>query len=166
MTSPYDFYQFWINTDDVGCREYVKIYTDIMPDEYDTLIQQADENPSERLVQKYLAYHVTKLVHGESEANKARETAGKLFGGEIDINDPNIPELSVSEYMDNGKLDLVDMLANSDAIKSKREAREFIDSGSISIDDEKITQHVISIDTTTLPKLIRIGKKKYYRIIM
>lgn len=166
MTSPYEFYQFWMNTDDIGCREYIKIYTDIMPDEYDVLLAQADQDPQARLVQKYLAYHVTKLVHGENEANKARETAEKLFGGEIDINDLNIPELSVSEYMDNGKLDLVDMLANSGAIKSKREAREFIDAGSISMDDEKFSGYVISLDISSLPKLIRIGKKKYYRLVM
>ena len=144
-----------------------KIYTDIMPDEYDVLIAQADQDPSGRLVQKYLAYHVTKLVHGEDEANKAKETAEKLFGGEIDINDPNIPELSVSEYIDNGKLDLVELLASSGAVKSKREARELIDAGAITIGDEKITMYVISLQgiELLLPKLIRIGKKKYYRLV-
>jgi tyrosyl-tRNA synthetase len=166
MTSPYEFYQFWMNTDDIGCREYVKIYTDIMPDDYDQLIAEAEQNPSERLVQKYLAYHVTKLVHGQDSADTCRETAEKLFGGEIDINDPNIPQLSVSEYIDNGKLDLVELLASSGAVKSKREAREFIDAGSISMDDEKFSEYSISLDISSLPNLIRVGKKKHYRLVV
>lgn len=165
MTSPYEFYQFWINTDDVGCRAYVKIYTDIMPDEYDTLIQQADENPSERLVQKYLAYHVTGLVHGQETADMMRDTAEKLFSGEVDINDSNIPSVSVSGYITDGELDIVGLLSETDILKSKREAREFIDTGSVSIDDIKITEHTIVFDVTTLPKLVRIGKKKYYRLV-
>jgi tyrosyl-tRNA synthetase len=167
MTSPYDFYQFWMNTDDIGCREYVKIYTDIMPDEYDTLIIQADQDPSGRFVQKYLAYHVTKLVHGQVAAESSRETAENLFSKEIDINDSNIPEISVSAHMTTDfKLDLVEMLAESGTVKSKREARELIDAGAITIGNEKITMYVISVpEGDLLPALIRIGKKKYYRIV-
>ena len=164
MTSPYEFYQFWMNTDDVGCRAYVKIYTDIMPDEYDTLIQQADENPSERLVQKYLAYHVTKLVHGQDSADTCRDSAEKLFGGEIDINDSNIPSVSVTGHITEGRLDMVSLLSEAGILKSKREVREFIDTGSVSIDEVKITEHTVPLEVETLPKLIRIGKKKYYRL--
>ncbi len=168
MTSPYEFYQFWMNTDDIGCREYIKIYTDIMPDEYDQLIIEADKNPSDRTVQKYLAYHVTKLVHGEQIADTCRETTEKLFGGAVDINDPNIPTVSIVDYVADGELDVVSLLSETSILKSKREAREFIDTGSVSIGeqgDEKITTYTILKDSLNLPTLLRVGKKRYYKLV-
>lgn len=164
-TSVFDFYQFWINTDDIGCREYVKIYTDITPDEYDTLITEAEQDLAARIVQKYLAYHVTQLVHGTEQADTVRESAENLFGGQIDINDPNISEISVQKYTSDNQIDLATLLTESGAVTSKRQAREFIEAGSISIDDKKITTHILPLDTFTMPTLLRIGKKKYYKLV-
>lgn len=171
MTSPYDFYQFWINTDDVGCREYIKIYTDIMPDEYDALINQADENPSERLVQKYLAYHVTRLVHGQEIADQVRDSISALFSGSIDINDVNIASIHIAKYISDETLDMVTLLVDEQILTSKRQAREFIDTGSITLvnadnQEQKITTYTLSVSGIVLPTLIRIGKKKYYRLTM
>ncbi|MCA9313516.1 tyrosine--tRNA ligase, partial [Candidatus Saccharibacteria bacterium] len=71
-TSSYKFYQFWLNVDDEGVGDYIKIYTLIAPEEFDTLMQEFQANPSDRSAQKYLAYEVTKLVHGEESAQSAK----------------------------------------------------------------------------------------------
>lgn len=166
MTSPYDFYQFWINTDDVGCREYVKIYTDIVPTEYDELITQADQNPSDRLVQKYLAYHVTTLVHGSDEADKAKSTSESLFGGVVDLNSSDLPTYEISSYCADNQLDMVAMLTGTEILSSKREARDMIDGGGVYIDDMPISGYSVSIIGLPAEFLLRIGKKKYYKIVL
>jgi tyrosyl-tRNA synthetase len=166
-TSVYDFYQFWINTDDEGCKEYVKIYTQIEKPEYEDLIKQASENPAERIIQKYLAYEVTKLVHGKEEADKAKETSESLFGGGK-VNTENLETFEVSpEFIAEDKINLVDFLA-SGILKSKREARDLIAAGGIYIDDEPTTKTFLEIKSLKNQKefLVRVGKKKYYKVIL
>ncbi len=166
MTSPYDFYQFWINTDDVGCRDYVKIYTDILPDEYDQLITESDQNPSDRVIQKYLAYHVTKLVHGADEADKAKSTTESLFGGSGVIDTANLPSFIISDYVIDNQIDMVEMLSTTGILKSKREARDMIDGGGVYIDDVAIAGYMVSIIGLPDQFLLRIGRKKYYNIVL
>ena len=167
MTSVFDFYQFWINTDDVGCREYIKIYTDIMPDEYEQLVTDAEQDMSQRLVQKYLAYHVTKLVHGEQEANTARDTANSLFGKKDVINTENLDIYTIdSGYISDKEIQLVEFLVGSGILGSKREARDMIDGGGVYINDLPVSGYIVPIDIISEQTLLRIGKKKYYRIVL
>jgi tyrosyl-tRNA synthetase len=157
-TSVFDFYNFWINTDDESCKDYVKIYTSILPEEYDRLVAEAAKDGSKRLVQKYLAYHVTKLVHGEEEAEKAKQQAEELFGGAKQ----NLENLETYKI---AGTDFVEFLVSSGILKSKREAREMLESGAIYVDDEKYTSEVAPEMKDKKEFLLRVGKKKYYRVV-
>ncbi len=166
-TSVYDFYQFWINTDDEGCRDYVKIYTSIEKDEYENLLTDAEKDPSKRIIQKYLAYEVTKLVHGEEGAEKAKKMSEELFGGGK-ANLENLETFNLTnEFIAEGKIDLVNFLSTG-ILKSKREARDLLAAGGIYIDDETVTKTYFEIANLKNQKefLLRVGKKKYYKITL
>lgn len=165
-TSPYDFYQFWLNTDDEGVLEYLKIYTAISYDEYVSLIEEFKKDKSTRLAQKYLAFAVTELVHGKEEAEKAQATTLALFGKKIDIDSADIAILEITpEFILGEEVSIVDMLVQKEILKSKREARDLIDAGGIYIDDISVQSYTISKDTLKDPSLLRIGKKRYYKLI-
>lgn len=175
-TSVFDFYNFWINTDDESCKDYVKIYTAILPEEYDKLVEEAKVDGSKRLVQKYLAFEVTKLVHGESEAIKAREMSEGVFSGEssdiLKVIIDKLPPYSAVEFInqESQELDLVEFLVNKQILPSKREARTLISSGSIYINDEKVSENKINLKklehiTQNDEFLLWVGKKKYYRVV-
>lgn len=166
MTSPYDFYQFWIGVDDEGVLDYIKFYTDIMPDAYDELMNTFNNDRSTRLAQKYLAYAVTKLVHGSDEADKARSTSESLFGGVMDLNSSDLPTYEISSYCADNQLDMVAMLTGTEILSSKREARDMIDGGGVYIDDMPISGYSVSIIGLPAEFLLRIGKKKYYKIVL
>ncbi len=139
LTSVFKFYQFWLNVDDDGVEDYLKIYTLLSKDEIDKVMSEFKQNPSERLAQKTLAYEVTKLVHGESRANGNKKISEVLFGqgsfleldkDEVDILAGELPAIPVSD-------DLYDMIVNAGLASSKSEARNFHASGAISINGEK-----------------------------
>lgn len=166
-TSVYDFYQFWINTDDEGCKDYVKIYTEIEKEDYENLVKEAGANPSARIIQKYLAFEVTKLVHSEDEAKKAKEMSESLFGGGK-VNTDNLETFTVApEFIVDGKINLVDFLATG-ILKSKREARDLIAAGGIYIDDEAVTKTIFPVESLKNKNefLVRVGKKKYYKVVI
>ena len=169
-TSPFDFYQFWINTDDEGCKDYVKIYTAIEKPEYEKLVEEAVKDPAKRIIQKYLAYEVTKLVHGEEEAEKAKKTSEELFANKGGVaNLENLETFEVgAEFISEGKIDLVNFLATSGIIKSKREARDLLAAGGIYIDDETVIENFVDISKLKNSRefLLRVGKKKYYKFVI
>lgn len=142
-TSVYKFYQFWLNLDDEGVGEYLKIYTSITPDEYDSLMAEFEGDRSSRAAQKYLAYEVTKLVHGEQRANGVRNVSEVLFGSKdySELSADDIGELD-SELPHAGAKDIIEALVNAGLAGSNSEARRFVESGAISINGEKV-----SIDT-------------------
>jgi len=163
-TSPYDFYQFWLNTDDESVKEYLKIFTKIEKEEFDSLLQEFEMDKSKRVAQKYLAYEATKIVHGEDGAQKARETAEELFGGGKENLD-NLEAFEVGEeFMVDGKLNLVEFLVAKEILKSKREVRDLIESGGIYIDDVAVKEQTVEFDKKEF--LLRVGKKKYYKVIV
>ena len=107
-TSVYRFYQFWLNVDD-GALTTLKIYTRITPREYDLLMEEFNSNPAGRAAQKYLAYEVTKFVHGVDRAENARNITSTLFGDtpfeqllseELDMLALEIPTTSASNVLD------------------------------------------------------------------
>jgi tyrosyl-tRNA synthetase len=160
LTSPYDFYQFWLNVDDESVKDYLKIYTSISKPEFDNLISEFEKDRSTRSAQKYLAFAVTELVHGTKEVEKVKATTEALFGKKVDLTNNNIPVI----IMKSGVINLVDFLTEQSLLSSKREAREFIKNGSISINNEKVTTE--TINTKEFPKetLMRIGKKKHFKL--
>lgn len=158
QTSPYKFYQFWLNVDDAGVGDYIKIYTLIQPEEFDALMAEFAKNPSARAAQKYLAYEVTKLVHGEQKAKSAETVTATLFA------DTPIAELSEDELaMLADEIPVVaaktaiEALVESGTVGSNGEARRLIDGNAISLNGQKITEDQL----LSSPTLIKKGKNTF-----
>lgn len=157
-TSPFQFYQFWLNADDAGVVDYLKVYTLLPRDEIQRLEAALHENPAAREAQRTLAYEVTKLVHGEGRADQARNVTAALFGGtpftellteELDMLAKEIPTTTSSHVLT--------ALVTTGLAASNGEARRLIDSGAISVNGEKISE-----DTTVqTPALIKKGKNGF-----
>ena len=168
-TSSYELYQYLINTDDSKVYEYLKVFTFLTPEEIDEIMVKQNENPHLRIAQKALAKEIITDLHGEEEFNKALNISECLFSDRI-------WELSANEIIDsikdipkfnvkNGEL-LIDVLVNNNVVSSKREAREFIQNGAISIngkkcqEQDKIITKDLFIDGTFV--VVKRGKKNYY----
>lgn len=157
-TSPFQFYQFWLNADDAGVVDYLKVYTLLPRDEVQRLETALHKNPAAREAQRALAYEVTKLVHGEDRADQARNVTAALFGGtpftellteELDMLAKEIPTTTSSHVLT--------ALVTTGLAASNGEARRLIDSGAISVNGEKISE-----DTTVqAPALIKKGKNGF-----
>lgn len=169
-TPAYDIYQYMINSTDDKVEDYLKIFTFLTKEEIDDVMSKHRETPELRLAQKTLAYEFVKDLHGEDEAKKAVELSEVLFTGkvkslskeEIETVLKNMPHYEVNE-----ELNIVDLLVNTGICTSKREAREFINAGSITINEEKITDEstIITKDIAIEDILVlRRGKKKYFII--
>ncbi len=168
-TSSYELYQFLINSEDAKVIDYLKTLTFIPVEVIKEIESKHNEAPHLRLAQKELAKAVITDLHGSDEYNKAENISKALFSG-------NIKELAMDEIEDAFKdvdsfqleesINLVDLLVLSKAATSKREAREFINNGSITINGDKYTSEDILItkDNAMYNKaiIIRRGKKKYY----
>ncbi len=158
MTSPYKFYQFWLNVDDKGVGDYIKIYTLVQRVEFDVLMAEFASKPEERAAQKYLAYEVTKLVHGEAKAESAQNVTATLFGDtpvekllkeDLEMLAGEIPVTTASN--------VIDALAMSGVASSNGEARRLIEGGAISINGQKISED----QTIKTPSLIKKGKNTF-----
>lgn len=161
-TSVYDFYQFWLNVDDEGVDYYLKIYTLLSKEEIDEIMQNHAKNPSERLAQKALAYGVTSVVHGADKADSAVKITDVLFNGSgvsgLNERDISILEKSIPvSYI--GKT-VVDILVDTKEVTSKGEARRLIESGAITIENEKVSNDTVINKLT----LIKKGKNKFILI--
>ncbi len=138
-TSVYKFYQFWLNVDDEGVGDYLKIYTTILPDEYDQLMEEFEADKAGRSAQKYLAYEVTKLVHGEKRAQSVKNVSEVLFGQKefAELSKDDVNEL-LGEIPCVKSNELLDALVQSNLASSKSEARRFVESTAVSINGEKV----------------------------
>ena len=168
-TSSYELFQYLINSDDNCVIDYLKKLTFLTKEEIEDIEAKHKEQPELRLAQKTLAKEVITFLHGEEEYNKALRISEALFSG-------NIKELSLDEIKDGFKdvpnfelseeLSLIDLLVNNNIASSRREAREFISAGSISINGDKYMDEneVITKDKAIENKVlvIRRGKKKYF----
>lgn len=164
-TSPYEFYQYWRNIDDADVENCLALLTFLPMDEVQRLGALQDSAINE--AKKVLAYEVTKLIHGEEEAIKAKQAAEALFGGSGKIaNFPNttIPAADFAEGMD-----ILTLLQKAGLIASKGEGRRLIQDGGIYLDGERISNfaHIIKTDDFNDNKLlIRKGKKVYHQILL
>lgn len=137
MTSVYQFYQFWLNVDDEGVEDYLKIYTLLSKEETERILLDFNRNRAGRLAQKTLAYEVTKIVHGKERADSVKRISEVLFGGR------SYNELTQADFEALGKeigiiatkdgTELAELLVQARLAKSKSEARRFITSGAIYI---------------------------------
>lgn len=157
-TSVYQFYQFWLNVDDVSAIDYLKLFTLMSREDVESLEKTTSDNPAGREAQKVLAFEVTKLVHGEARAEQARNVTAALFGGtpfsqllseELDMLAAEIP-VSASSHVLNA-------LVTSGVASSNGEARRLIDGGAVSVNGEKISEDV----EVPVPSLIKKGKNSF-----
>lgn len=182
-TSPYKFYQFWLNTTDEDAARYVKIFTLLPPAEIDALIAEHAEAPHLRKLQKTLAKEITCLIHGEEAYNSALEASQILFGNatseslrKIDERTflsvfEGVPQFEISASNLKAGISIVDFLADKTSImSSKGEARRALKSNAISINKEKVTGEDAIINEGHLIDgkyiLAQSGKKNYFLIIV
>ena len=180
-TSPYAFYQFWLNTSDVDAEKYIKIFTLLSQEQVESIIAQHHEAPHQRLLQKKLAEEVTVLVHSRDEYEKAVEASQVLFGKatretleKIDEQTflaifEGVPLFTVDNNLLEHGLPVIDLLTDQTAVfPSKGELRRFIKGGGLSINKQKISdaEHLINKSMLLNKKylLVQKGKKNYFLI--
>ncbi|MDP4118665.1 MAG: tyrosine--tRNA ligase, partial [Bacillota bacterium] len=159
-TSPYDFYQYWVNVGDDDVIKCLKLLTFIPMDEIYKM--EKWEGAQLNQAKKILAYEVTKLVHGTGEADKAKEAAEAVFGGSG--TSENMPSTNV-----NAGMGILDMLTETKLAPSKAEARRLIAGGGISLDGEKITDVTFIIGSDMFKNgeiIVKKGKKTYHKLII
>ncbi|XFA98862.1 tyrosine--tRNA ligase [Candidatus Izemoplasma sp. B36] len=167
-TSPYEFYQYWINTADADVIMRLKQFTFLSREEIERLEVEVKERPEFREAQKVLAEEITKLVHGEKELEKAIHVTKALFSGkikdldveEIEMGFKGLPTIQTSE-----ELLITDALLETELVKSKREARDLIKGNAISVNGDKVSDFNFLIKKENAfgnkYTIIRKGKKKY-----
>ena len=166
-TTPYEMYQFFLNSEDSKVIEYLKKLTFLSIEEIQELEQKHQTSPEKREAHKRLAEEVITFLHGKEEYNKAVKMSEALFSGdiksltkeEIEICFKGVPEVTITS------LNLLDTLIQSKICSSKREAREFITNGAISINGDKITDPSYELTDKDFIEddiIIKRGKKNYY----
>ncbi len=163
-TSPYDFYQYWRNVADGDVENCLCLLTFLPMDEVRRLSSLQDAAINE--AKKVLAFEVTKLVHGEEEARKAQEAAEALFGSGVNLD--NVPTIAITAEQMTAKV--IDVLTAAKIFSSKREARQMIAQGGLTVKDTVLSdpEAALSEDLFDADKslLLRKGKKKYYRLLV
>ena len=171
-TSSYEMYQFLINSSDTKVEEYLKVYTFLTPDEIMKIMKKHLEKPEEHLAQKELAKAIITDLHGEEEYKHALELSEALFIGDISKLKADdvltvFKGMPISHVNNDSKI--VDLLVDNKIVSSKREAREFITNGAISINGLKVTdlEFIVKKEDAIDSKytIIRRGKKKYYVVV-
>lgn len=168
-TSSYELYQYLINTDDAKVYEYLKVFTFLTPEEIDSVMEEHKKQPEKRLAQKKLAECIITDLHGENSFKEAIEISEALFSGDIKKLNANEIELAF-KGLDAKELTeektIVDLLVDEEICKSKREAREFIDNKSITLNGDKVESYNFLVTKSVAIEqkyiVIRRGKKKYY----
>lgn len=169
-TSPYEFYQFWINQDDRDVVKYLKYFTFLSKDEIDALAEKVEKEPWKREAQRRLAEEVTKFVHGEAAVEEAERISKALFSGdvadlsveEIEQGFKNMPSVDV----ENKKENIVIWLTDNGIEPSRRQARQDVSNGAIRINGEKVDDVDAEIDPSIHFDgkfvIVRKGKKHYF----
>lgn len=159
LTSVFKFYQFWLNVDDEGVIDYMKVYTLLSKNEVETIASEHAAAPERRSAQRRLAWEITKIVHGEDRARAAEQATRVLFGGEafnpsdegvVSILKTEIPVVGLNQFV-------TDILQAAEIVKSKGEARRLISGGAISINGLKIAED-INVEEVSL---IKKGKNTF-----
>ena len=177
-TSPYQFYQFWLNAGDEDAIKWIKIFTFLSKQDIEILINGHVQDASKRLLQKTLAKEITVFVHGEDAYNKAIETTAKLFANQQAPADSlSIEDLENMEGVEkynfplstiNTGIDVVSFLAECSILPSKGEAKKMLQNGGISINRTKVDNLKFIINSALLLHghyiLVQKGKKNYYLI--
>ena len=164
-TSPFDFFQYWRNVDDADVMKCLRMLTFLPLEEIDAM--EGWEGSQLNKAKEILAYELTKLVHGEEEANKARDAAKALFLGGAD--DSNMPttELTESQLTD-GKIGILDLMLACKLAPTKSEARRLVQQGGVFADDEKVASIDVSFTADQLKNGVKLrkGKKVFHKAVL
>jgi len=176
-TTPFHFYQFWLNATDEDAEKWIRIFTFLPRNEIELLEKEHQKNPSSRLLQKSLARELTVFIHGQEEFEQALKTTEKLFNPSLDPGSMSESDLfglegivrtTFSVVALQQGIDLVQFLAESGIMPSKGEARKMVLNGGISINRKKIDDIQYSVGTELLLHgkyiLVQKGKKNYYLV--
>ena len=177
-TTPYQFYQFWLNANDNDAEAWIKIFTFLDEPTINNLIAEQIKDASKRVLQKTLAKEVTIFVHGQDEYDKAIETTEKLFASQhataesLSVDDlEGMEGVQKSQYAKEkitAGIDVVSFLAETTVFPSKGEARKMIQGGGVSINRKKVDAVDLKLDESFLLHdryiLLQKGKKNYYLI--
>ncbi|MFZ9301072.1 MAG: tyrosine--tRNA ligase [Chitinophagaceae bacterium] len=179
-TSPYHFYQFWLNASDADAEKWIKIFTLLPKPNIDEVVAAHHTDPSKRVLQKLLAQEVTRFIHGQEELEKAEQTTEKLFSGNAadnikELNEADlllslegVPVFEVPMARFEENIDVLSLLADTGIFPSKGEARKMVQGGGVSLNKEKISDPQLRVDKSLLLHakyiLVQKGKKNYYLI--
>ena len=177
-TTPFQFYQFWLNASDSDAANWIKIFTFLTEDFISALIKTHELNPSDRVLQKKLAEELTVFVHGKEEYEKAIETTQKLFSNTkapvetLSIEDIESIEGIVKSDYDKSKItngiDVLTFLTENNIFESKGAARKMLQNGGVSINREKIVDLQLMVSEKHLLHdtfiLVQLGKKNYFLV--
>ncbi|MEX0968631.1 MAG: tyrosine--tRNA ligase [Bacteroidia bacterium] len=181
LTSPYAFYQFWMNTSDEDANRYIRIFTFLSQEEIESLASAHSVAPHQRLLQRKLAEEVTQLVHGTEELHQAQKATELLFGrgGAEMLRDLNprtlfsalegVPQYQVQQQQISGGISITDLLTDLSTIfPSKGEARRFIKNGGLILNKEKINDPEMQVNEAHFIQnsyvMVQKGKKNYFLI--
>ncbi|MCB0446282.1 MAG: tyrosine--tRNA ligase, partial [Gelidibacter sp.] len=181
-TSPYKFYQYWLNSSDEDAEKYIKIFTFLTQDEINALIKEHQEAPHLRQLQKRLAEEITAMVHSNDDLENAIKASDILFGKStsddlkrlnektfLDVFD-GVPQAEISKTDIEEGLDMIAALsAKTEFLKSNGEARRALGENAISVNKEKVAEnYIITKDDLINNKfvLLQRGKKNYYVIVV
>lgn len=153
-TSPFAFYQFWLNVDDAGVETYLKIYTLLNKEQIESVLSEFKTNPSGRAAQKLLAYEVTKLVHGLQLAEEAKNATESLARGEASA---AMHTLQIIE----GDTGLVDLIVKSGFASSNSQAVRLIAQGGVKINRNRVENEVVNVKDGDI---LQVGKRNFVRL--
>ena len=164
-TSPYDFYQYWRNVGDADVLKCIRMLTFLPLEQVDEMDKW--EGSQLNTAKEILAYELTKMIHGEEEANKAQAAAKALFGAGND--DSNMPTTELSaDALTDGAIGIIDLLIACKLAPSKGEARRLIQQGGIVVNEEKVggIDYTVSADALKAGVKIRKGKKVFHKAVL
>ena len=164
-TTPFNFYQYWRNIDDADVMKCIKMLTFIPLDE----IREMEKWDASRINEQkeILAYELTKMVHGEEEADKAKNAAKALFSGEVDESTLKIKEVHLDNFINPERITAADILVASKLCNSKNEARDALKGKSVTIDSEVVDlSYVATIEKLKEGIAVKKGKKNFVKVIL
>lgn len=166
-TSPFDFFQYWRNVSDADVLKCLRMLTFLPLEQIDEMDKWEGSKLNE--AKEILAFELTKLVHGEEEANKAKEGARALFAGGGNTSQMPVTELSGEDFDVDGNIGILTLLVKAGLASSNGEARRNVQQGGVSVDGEKVTEpkSVINKDNITEDGIVlKRGKKKFMKIVV
>lgn len=162
--SPYEFYQYWINVDDADVKKLLKVFTEISIEEIEKMNTSSYDGIKK--AKDILAFEITKFIHGQKEAEVAKETSKKLFGDGDSLDDESVPMIEISKNKLCENTNIADLLVTLNLIDSKTQARQLLESGGVYVNKERIDQkyNLENLQKESSSFTVRIGKKRYSKI--